>query len=249
MAERAVVEIPTKRWGTGTRAVLLIHGLSAHKGIWWRIGPILGALGFEVVAIDLRGHGESLAGSDYSLLDVASDVLAVPGRWDLVIGHSMGGPIATVVAVKSGCQRLLLLDPFFDVEDDQFEDLLADQLGELDSADVEAIQQSNPRWHAEDCRQKAIAIELTSREVIEGYMRHNHPFHFRTLLEDCDAETLILGSDPAEGSLFPPHTMHHIQNRKVAYRMLTGCGHSIPRERPDAVIAAVRDLMFPNPGF
>ena len=249
MAEEVVVHIPTKRWGTGTRTVLLIHGLSAHKGTWWRIGPILAALGFEVVAVDLRGHGESTGGTDYSLPRLAADVLAVPGRWDLIVGHSMGGPVATIATIESGCPRLLLLDPFFDVEDDMFEGLLADQLDELDSADADEIQQRNPRWHAEDCRQKAAAIEMTSRDVIEGYMRHNHPFHFRTLLEECGADTLILGSDPIEGTLFPPHAMHHVQNRKVAYRMLTGCGHSIPRERPDAVIAAVRDLMFPNPGF
>ncbi|MGZ4796225.1 MAG: alpha/beta fold hydrolase, partial [Acidimicrobiia bacterium] len=54
------------REGVGGVPLLLVHGWPETKRIWWRnIGP-LAAAGFEVVAPDFRGHGDSsLAPDDF----------------------------------------------------------------------------------------------------------------------------------------------------------------------------------------
>ena len=241
--------LATTQWGSGVRKVLLVHGLSSHSGTWWRIGPILASLGCTVTAVDLRGHGRSPHAPSYTLDEVASDVAELDHGWDLVVGHSMGGPVATLVAMREERGRLLLLDPLFDVADSDFDEVVEDQVAELGSGDPNGIQALHPRWHIEDCRQKAIAIRLTSSGAVAGYLRDNQPFHFRAILDRCVVETLILGSDPAEGTLFPPESMHEIHNRRVSYRMVIGCGHSIQRERPDQVVSAARELLFPNPGL
>lgn len=241
--------LATMQWGSGVRNILLVHGLSSHSGTWWRIAPILASLGCSVTAVDLRGHGASPPADRYAIDEVAADVSELQQHWDLIVGHSLGGPVAALAAIRGGGDRLLLLDPLFEIEDADFEAVLIDQLAELNLGNPESIQERHPRWHAEDCRQKAIAVGMTSTAVIEGFLRHNHPFHFGDILEQCAVKTLILGSDPADGTLFPPESMRRVYNPRIQYRMVSGCGHSIQREHPEHVISAARELLFSNPGL
>src|SRR5690349_15787576 len=58
-AGRDGVRLAYVREGAGGRPLLLLHGYPETKRIWWRnIGP-LAAAGFEVIAPDLRGYGDS----------------------------------------------------------------------------------------------------------------------------------------------------------------------------------------------
>lgn len=82
--------------GSG-RPLLLIHGVGLQSGIW---APLFHQLAdrFRLLAIDVRGHGSSQAGSDGYGRDVAArDLAAVLEHFDLrdavVAGHSMGGMI------------------------------------------------------------------------------------------------------------------------------------------------------------
>jgi pimeloyl-ACP methyl ester carboxylesterase len=57
-------EIAYVREGEGGRPLLLVHGRPETKRIWWRnIGPLAEA-GFEVIAPDLRGFGDSGLAAD-----------------------------------------------------------------------------------------------------------------------------------------------------------------------------------------
>lgn len=63
-AEVRGVEIAYAREGAGGIPLLLVHGWPETRRIWWRnIGPLAEA-GFEVIAPDLRGYGESGAAPD-----------------------------------------------------------------------------------------------------------------------------------------------------------------------------------------
>jgi pimeloyl-ACP methyl ester carboxylesterase len=56
---RPGLELAFVREGIGGTPLLLVHGWPETKRIWWRnIGP-LAAAGFEVIAPDLRGFGDS----------------------------------------------------------------------------------------------------------------------------------------------------------------------------------------------
>src|ERR1700712_3328494 len=58
------VELAYVRAGAGGYPLLLLHGWPETKRIWWRnIGP-LAAAGFEVIAPDLRGFGDSGLAAD-----------------------------------------------------------------------------------------------------------------------------------------------------------------------------------------
>ncbi len=89
----------------GRAGVLLLHGSGAHAHWWDEFVPHLGDA-FHVVALDLRGHGDSdwAEPPRYEYLDYAGDALAVLDHlgWDraVVVGHSMGGHVAVLAAAE-----------------------------------------------------------------------------------------------------------------------------------------------------
>ena len=61
--ERATVDAAGMTWAMrswGDAAdprLLMTHGIMSDGGVWWRLGPALGAAGWRVIAVDLPGHG------------------------------------------------------------------------------------------------------------------------------------------------------------------------------------------------
>jgi pimeloyl-ACP methyl ester carboxylesterase len=96
------LEVPTSDGGTlhvlergEGRPVVLLHGITLNAELW---SPQLHGLAADhrVLAVDLRGHGRSVAGAaGYGMGPLASDVVSVLEELDLrdalVVGHSMGG--------------------------------------------------------------------------------------------------------------------------------------------------------------
>ena len=79
------------------RPLLLIHGITLQAGVW---SPQMHLMAdrYRVLAMDVRGHGESQAGQDgFGRKVAARDVAAVLEHFDLrdaiIVGHSMGGMI------------------------------------------------------------------------------------------------------------------------------------------------------------
>lgn len=77
------------------RPVVLLHGVTLQWWVWSALFRLLEDH-FRVLAWDMRGHGESIAGSDGVTLEaVADDLAVVLEQLDLtdaiVVGHSMGG--------------------------------------------------------------------------------------------------------------------------------------------------------------
>lgn len=83
------------------RPLLLLHALGLDKSSWTGVMPAL-ARTHRVYAADMRGFGDSDRPGRYSYPDMRDDVLALldvigADRADL-IGHSMGGTVAWLVA-------------------------------------------------------------------------------------------------------------------------------------------------------
>jgi len=105
----ADVDICVSEAGDGGRPVMLVHGFTADRG---EVDEVLGPLattGWHAVAPDLRGHGASAHPADesaYSFEIYAGDVLALADDlgWDrfALVGHSMGGAVAQLVALDDG---------------------------------------------------------------------------------------------------------------------------------------------------
>lgn len=176
---------------------------------------------------------------------MAADIASLGGGWDLVVGHSLGGPIACLVATSDPTTRaVLLLDPFLDVDDPDFDGLVDDLVSESDpDATAASIAAEQPAWHIEDCFHKAIGARMTSPTVVERCLRDNAPYHHLGLLESVSVPVSVLGSDPAHDALFSPDALDRVSNGRVTYRMVAGAGHSLQRERPDVVVEAARTML------
>jgi pimeloyl-ACP methyl ester carboxylesterase len=92
------------RWGSGDRIVLAAHGITANAYAWAIVADALGD-DVSLVAPDLRGRARSadLPGP-YGLHRHADDLVAVMDALGVerttVVGHSMGGFVAAVTAVR-----------------------------------------------------------------------------------------------------------------------------------------------------
>ncbi|MEB3020141.1 alpha/beta fold hydrolase [[Mycobacterium] crassicus] len=98
-------DLNIREYGSGgDRAVVLLHGYTASIQWWEAVAPAL-AHGNRVVAIDLIGHGGSEAPRDVAAYSADAQATAVRQALDalgvrhaVVIGHSMGGTVATALA-------------------------------------------------------------------------------------------------------------------------------------------------------
>jgi pimeloyl-ACP methyl ester carboxylesterase len=87
---------------------MLVHGGAAHSGWWDHIGPFF-AKTHRVIAPDLSGHGDSGTRTDYRPRTWAREVLAAaaaegPSGRPTIVGHSMGGSVASAAAARYGDQ-------------------------------------------------------------------------------------------------------------------------------------------------
>lgn len=101
------VTLHYREWGVATAPmVVLLHGSSAHAG-WWDDFATAFADRFRVIALDLRGHGDSahVTPPAYRIADYAADLqsLATQHAWPAfhLVGHSLGGMVAAAVAAQA----------------------------------------------------------------------------------------------------------------------------------------------------
>jgi len=110
-------------YGTGPRAVVLLHGGRLDRRSWQPQATVLAADGFRVVAIDFRASVEARAGRDtgcgYDAVCLAKDVAAAlaylrrTGATSIsLVGGSLGGGAAAQAAIEAApgeIDRVVLL--------------------------------------------------------------------------------------------------------------------------------------------
>jgi lipase len=114
--------LATRRWGSpDAPCVLCVHGVTQHGGIFADLAERLVALGYAVLAVDLRGHGDSERlppwNTDVHVADLFETLDALGIERVTWVGHSFGGRLAAVAAARSPerSERLVLLDPAVEV--------------------------------------------------------------------------------------------------------------------------------------
>jgi pimeloyl-ACP methyl ester carboxylesterase len=242
------LELRTQCWGrSGSARVLLVHGVQSSANSWWQVADALARAGVHVTAPDLRGHGHSPSGRSYRLDDFVADLVGLGVRWQLAVGHSLGGTlIARALALEPGFARqAVLLDPVLELPEEEFDAIVDGQLAELAAADAGALQAANPAWHPEDCRIKELAAAACSPYVNEAVLRENRPWDYRDLVAGTRTPVLVLGADPACGGMLDPCLAQRLaeSNPRIGYRQLAGVGHSIHRDRPQLVIEALLEVL------
>jgi pimeloyl-ACP methyl ester carboxylesterase len=107
-----------RRWGSpGSRCFVCVHGVTQHGGVFEDLARRLVGAGHSVLALDLRGHGESGREPPWDVGTHVDDLLETlnaagveRASW---IGHSFGGRLVAEAAARAPerSDRLVLLDP------------------------------------------------------------------------------------------------------------------------------------------
>jgi pimeloyl-ACP methyl ester carboxylesterase len=113
----AQLEIYAEEEGEGSPALVFIHYWGGSRRTWSQvIAPLSNR--FRCIALDLRGWGKSdRRADDYGLFAQADDVEGVIGALKVkdfvLVGHSMGGQIAQILAARrpDGLRAVVLVAP------------------------------------------------------------------------------------------------------------------------------------------
>lgn len=237
--------------GTGDATMVFVHGYSCDSHDWsWQIPHF--ADRYRVVAVDSRGHGRSSAPDDgYDPHELAEDVAALIGHLDcgpvIVVGHSLGGVVASTLAVEHPTlvAAVVSIDPGY---------LVADGVRELIQPVIDALNDGNPvpvaqqfiaQMHATDSpaslrtwHVRRVAgtpdhvLQQTLTALFDGMMFESVSAPY---LARRPCPVLGLYADPSraalESSLF--------RDERSAVMTFEGAGHWIHQERPAEVNAAI----------
>lgn len=237
---------------TETPTLLVAHGLFGSARNWGVVAKRL-AEGREVVAVDMRNHGASPWHDEHSYEAMAGDLREVmgDGRWD-VLGHSMGGKAAMVLALRHPeCVRRLVVA---DIAPAAYGHTQAPLIRAMRAVDLSAVsRRSEVRAQLEDVpddgtrdflcqsldlgeRRWSLNLDALEREMprIMGFPDLDGAF---------DGPALFLAG--ADSDYVRPE--HHARIRTLfpaaTFEAIPGAGHWLHADRPREVEAAVRRFL------
>lgn len=176
------------------RPLLMIHGASGGSWSWENWMPRFAGAGFDCYALNLRGHPPSPpspALGAVSLRDYADDVEGVMdalGEPPVLMGHSMGGAIAQMVAAERSVPGLILV-------------------GSAPLAGVKFRAAGFNIWAVLNAL-KTIPAAIRHRPFMPGYrvmrdsvMNHIEPARRRAIYARCVPESSTVGLQILRGSV------------------------------------------------
>jgi 2-succinyl-6-hydroxy-2,4-cyclohexadiene-1-carboxylate synthase len=232
---------------------VLLHGFAGTRRGWDLVTGRLDPARYRPLALDLRGHGAARDARPIGFAAVVADVLAAaPARCTLV-GYSLGGRVALHVALAAPerVDRLVLVSTTAGIEDDAERSARRAADAELAAfAQGTTIEAFADRWvpqplFADDpagalafaredvLRNEPRALAAALRGLGTGAMA---PLWDR-LGELRMPATVLVGARDATFTVLGERLAAALPEARL--EVVTGAGHALPREAPEAVAAAV----------
>lgn len=235
------------------RPLILLHGLMGSGACWSPVARLLQA-DFDVRMPDARGHGQSskpLQGYRYE--DHANDVVGLIRELNLtnpiLVGHSMGGMTAAVVAAQLGGRvgAVILADPTFLTPQRQrevYQSDVADQHRKLltrTEADIlKDLQARHPHRSREILEHLAAARLQTSPNAFEVLTPPNPDY--RALVAAIRVPTLIILGDTPVVSMETARELQAL-NPLVQIEQIANAGHGLHYDQPERFAAVVHSFL------
>jgi len=253
------VRIHYLRTGGDKPPVVLLHGLIGNGASWTLLARALEGE-FDVVMPDARGHGGSSAPDHgYRYDDHANDVVGLIRGLELarpvLLGHSMGGMTAAVVATRGGglLRGLVLIDPTFltperqrEVHDSDVADQHRRILGLSRAELVAEIGARHPRRSSEIVELLAEARQNTRLPAFAVLAPPNPAY--RDVVSAIDVPSLLVIGDSPVVTL-EMATELRARNPRIRIDQILDAGHGLPFDQPErlgeVVAAFLRDLAWP----
>lgn len=250
--------------GTG-QTIVLIHGFGAAIDWWDDITAEL-ATDHRIIRIDLIGYGGTAApATGYSIEKQAALVSAILNKFAvdriMIIGHSMGGEVATAVAEidPDRIQRMILIDSpptapttFTLATEVCLQPLLGEFLSHFRSDGVirRGLAQgfapgfAVPEKFVADFKQLTYTAFRLAHEESIAYRKSKAPYERIAALRPVPPLLAVFGTrdaivPPAHANLF-----ERVPGAKVT--MIEGVGHSPMVESPAKVLELIKTFLRPS---
>jgi pimeloyl-ACP methyl ester carboxylesterase len=215
--------------GTGPRTAILIHGIMSDSRAWHRVTGELEEHGFRVIAVDLAGHGRSPRSERYSPAAWADDVVEtltplLDGAPDIVMGHSLGGLVASIVADRLAPRAAIYIDPAF-----SFPKGLRGLAFKLFFALAprprrSALVKMNPKWHADDVEIELATLRDWDKRTILGFSDTSRLVPPVSLV----APSLVVLAE--KSLLITEQVAAGLRGQGMTVKTLAGTGHTVFRD-------------------
>ncbi len=246
------ITLNVARAGSGA-PVLMLHGFPNSLHLWSRVTPALVEAGFEVIAYDQRGFGESDAPSSrsaYKLNEILKDavellkVLRVEQKVH-VVGHDWGAIVAWLLAIRHPelVEKLVVISVghplayrFAGLE----QKLKSWYIGLFLIPGIAEAAFKRDNWKAlrrmaanADTEQWVIELSRPGRLTAGfNWYRANILQLFFAVTPNCPVPTLgIYGPDPALAEDQMTNSKNYV-DAKWRYERFEHCGHWIPLDQP-----------------
>ncbi|MCM2561589.1 alpha/beta fold hydrolase [Lutimaribacter sp. EGI FJ00015] len=240
--------------GQGGPGLLIAHGLYGSARNWGVISKRLSDTR-QVVAVDMRNHGDSPWFDSHGYPEMASDLAEViehlGGTWD-VLGHSMGGKASMALALShpENLRRLIVAD-IAPVSYDHAQTQFIEAMKSVDLSRVEKRSDALAQLEAIDDPQLR-AFFLQSLDVQGRRWRLNLDvlardmpkiLSFPSFETQFDGPVLFLSG--AESHYVTPEYRSEIKRLfpKAQFAKIPGTGHWLHAEKPREFEAAVRHYL------
>lgn len=236
------VHVQYRLYGAGEPALVFIHGWSCDSNYWREQIPAFQKK-YTLVTVDLAGHGGTDASrTNWSIAsfgqDVATALSAVPNKQIVLIGHSMGGPVAIEAArlLKGRVIGIIGVDTFKSIGvpvpstaqvNAAIKPFETDFIGTTRAmvADHLFVKGDNPQL----AQKVAYDMSLSPPRVAVPAMRALLEYDFTASLKDLSVPIVAINSDLGE-------PLNEVRIRKVLpkFRAVTlpGTGHFLMMEDP-----------------
>jgi pimeloyl-ACP methyl ester carboxylesterase len=215
--------------GDGAKTAVLIHGIMSDSRAWHRVTAELHAHGYRVLAVDLAGHGRSPRARRYSPAAWAHDVVEtlepmLDRAPDVVMGHSLGGLVASLVADRLAPRAAIYIDPAFSfptgVKGWAFKAFFAMAPRPRRSA----LVRMNPRWSAVDVDIEVATLRDWDKRTILGFL------DTRPLVPPARlvAPSLVVLAE--KSLLITERVAAQMRSRGMTVATVRGTGHTVFRD-------------------
>jgi pimeloyl-ACP methyl ester carboxylesterase len=239
--------------GKGEPALVFIHGYTSDRSAW-REQVAVFAREYRVVAVDLAGHGGSGAGREqWSIAGLAGDVEAVVKALGLkrvvLVGHSMGGPVALFAASRMPDRvvGVIGVDTLHDAEFKWPADTVKEAAAKME-ADFSGMLRGAIQTMFLETADPALVKEViekalrTDRKAALGLIHDFAKVDLKSALAAVKKPVRCVNASAPRAA--PPTAVE--TNRKYAdYRavLMEGVGHYLMLERPAEFNKHLRELL------
>lgn len=256
------MHIHTESVGNPPPRVAFLHGLLGRGRNWHQIANALAADGFPGLLVDLPNHGASDWTEDFSYLTMADQVAdelrsQLSGRRISLIGHSMGGKVAMLIALRHPelVHKLVVIDIAPDLSEgvSNFDPILAAIAGfDLSPVTSRADADARLRPLIPDDSVRALVLQN-----LRARPRWSWQSNIALLADSLDAiaawpsvpETNYLGpvlwlNGSGSSYVQPEHdtTMYRLFPN-TAHREIPDAGHWVHADQPKAVAEALLEFL------